>query len=77
MRAAAAAVRPCAFQPPSAVEVWGVRPTCPITGMPASDDRARAAHGGLAAALELDRVAAGLLAPCASRVVIACSSETS
>src|ERR671931_439134 len=36
MRSAACAVRPCARYPPRAVEVCGVRPTWPITGMPAS-----------------------------------------
>ena len=29
------AVRPCERWPPSAVAVWGVSPTWPITGMPA------------------------------------------
>ena len=61
MRAAARALRPWAFQPPSAVEVWGVRPTWPITGMPAPTiARARLA-GSLAAALQLDDLAAALL----------------
>ena len=51
---------PCVLKPPSIVADCGVRPTWPITGMPASTiDRTRASVG--AGALELDRVRARLL----------------
>ena len=61
IRSAAPAVRPWAFQPPRAVEVWGVRPTWPITGMPAPTIARARRDRCLAAALELHDLAAGLL----------------
>ncbi len=43
-------VRPCVRYPPSADALWGVRPTCPITGMPAATTaRARATDSRLSA----------------------------
>ena len=60
IRTARSAVLPWVLKPPSAVAVCGVSPTWPITGIPAPDDRPGALDRG-AAALELDRVAAGLL----------------
>ena len=67
-----AALRPA---PPSAVAVCGVRPTWPITGMPASTIAQRALHAG-AAALDLDGVGPASLTN-RWAVSIACWSEDS
>ena len=76
MRTAAAAVRPCAFQPPSAVEVWGVSPTWPITGIPAPTiARARLTEDSPPPSSLTTSQPASLTIRIA--VVIACSSETS
>ena len=74
--AAAAAVRPWAFQPPSAVAVWGVRPTWPITGMPAPTiARARLTEDGPPPSSLTASQPASLTIRIAFE--IACSSETS
>ena len=76
IRAAAAAVRPWAFQPPSAVAVWGVSPTWPITGMPAATiARARLTEPAPPPSSLTASQPASLTMRTA--VAIACSSETS
>ena len=76
IRAAARALRPWAFQPPSAVEVWGVRPTWPITGMPAPTiARARLAGASPPPSSLTTSQPPSLTIRIA--VAIACSSETS
>ena len=52
-------VRPWVLKPPSGAGRCGVRPTCPITGIPERDDGLRPLHRG-PAPLQLDGVAARL-----------------